>query len=653
MTRRMFINALYPEECRIAVADDDQLIELEVERADHAQLRGNIYKAAITRIEPSLQAAFLDIGSNRNGFLQINDIHPAYFQNWPPENSERGAHSRPAIQEVLRPGQELVVQVVKDQRAAKGATLTTNLSIPGRFLVMMVGNQRGGVSRKIVDESQRRRLKQAIQGLRIPPGMGVIVRTAGINRSTQELQDDLDSLLEMWFEILQKSLEPGSPKPLYQESDIALRTIRDYLNHTIEEILIDDRSTFDRVLNFIDKAVPSFKNRVIFFDKPQPLFSAYHLDGQVEEATRPEVILPSGGSIVINSTEAVVAIDVNSGRATSQSDVEETAFVTNKEAAETVAKQLRLRDLGGLIVIDFIDMNDKRHKQVVEKVLRDSVRHDKAKIEIGRISKFGLLEMSRQRLKSSLTSHSDTACPHCNGRGRVRTPESAALEALRKIQSAAFAGGIDEIRVRMSPVAALLLLNSKRQLLSDIERQSNTRVLIYADGRMKPDEYELELSAGSHSPAPQDSGIRHTPSSARNDRRQAVERDTRDDDDADSDDDGDPRSSHASDGRGGDNRGGGRSRRDRRSSRRGSRRNRNRQQGGGGRGPDSPPREGAGVETPGTAERTPNSGEFPAAGAAENLVQERPRAFGDAGSDQAPEAGGKSEARFPGAHDEL
>ncbi len=500
MTRRMLINALYQEECRIAVCENDQLLELEVERADHAQLRGNIYKAAITRIEPSLQAAFLDIGSNRNGFLQINDIHPAYFQNWPPENSS-GNLPRPSIQEVLRPGQELVVQVVKDQRAAKGATLTTNLSIPGRFLVMMVGNQRGGVSRKIVDESQRRRLKQAIQGLRIPPGMGVIVRTAGINRCTQELQDDLDSLLEIWYDILQRSTEPGNPKPLYQESDIALRTIRDYLNHTIEEILIDDKPTYDRVGTFIDKVVPSFRQKVIYFDKPQPLFSAFHLDAQVEEATRPEVTLPSGGSIVINQTEAIVAIDVNSGRATSQSDVEETAFVTNREAAEAVAKQLRLRDLGGLIVIDFIDMNDKRHKQVVEKYLRDSVRQDKAKIEIGRISKFGLLEMSRQRLKSSLTSQNDTACPHCSGRGRVRTPESAALEALRKIQSAAFAGGIEEIRVRMSPVAALLLLNSKRQLLSDFERLSNTRILIYADGRMKPDEYELELSTNQHGPA--------------------------------------------------------------------------------------------------------------------------------------------------------
>jgi ribonuclease E len=498
----MLINALYPEECRIAVADDDRLMELEVERADHTQLKGNIYKAAITRIEPSLQAAFLDIGSNRNGFLQINDIHQAYFNNWPPENAQ-GHLPRPSIQDVLRPGQELVVQVVKDQRAAKGATLTTNLSIPGRFLVLMIGNQRGGVSRKIVDEGQRYRLRQAVQKLKLPSGMGIIVRTAGINRSSIELERDLEGLLEIWFELLRKSSEPGSPRVLYQESDLAVRTIRDYLTNNIEEILIDEKNTYDRACSFIAKVMPSFASRVLYFDKPQPLFSSYHLDAQIEQTSKPEVILPSGGSIVINSTEAVVAIDVNSGRSTSQSDVEETAFNTNREAAEIIAQQLRLRDLGGLIVIDFIDMNDKRHKQVVEKTLRDSVRTDKAKIEIGRISKFGLLEMSRQRLKSSLSSQSHTVCPHCDGRGRVKTPESAALEALRKIQSAVFAGGVDEIRIRMAPAAALLLLNNKRQIISQFERECGTTILIYADGRMKPEEYELELrtSRGEiHSP---------------------------------------------------------------------------------------------------------------------------------------------------------
>jgi len=561
----MLINALYPEECRIAVADDDRLLELEVERADHTQLKGNIYKAPITRIEPSLQAAFLDIGSNRNGFLQINDIHPAYFQNWPPEDS--GSHPpRPFIQDVLRAGQELVVQVVKDQRAAKGATLTTNLSLPGRFLVLMIGNQRGGVSRKIVDEGQRYRLRQAVQKLKIPPGMGVIVRTAGINKSSAELQADLDNLLEIWFDLLKKTSEQTTQRLLYQESDLTVRTIRDYLTNSIEEILIDEQTTYERARQFVEKMMPSYRDRVILFDKPQPLFSYFHLDSQIDATSKPEVILPSGGSIVINTTEAVVAIDVNSGRSTGQADVEETAYATNKEAAEVIAQQLRLRDLGGLIVIDFIDMNDKRHKQTVEKYLRDAVRSDKAKIEIGRISKFGLLELSRQRLKASLTSQSHTVCPACDGRGRVKTAESAALEALRKIQSSVFAGGVEEIRVRMAPAAALLLLNSKRQVLSQFERESNTTVLIYADGRMKPEEYELELRTSRHDEAHHVDPELKLQRSSSDDRREATFAPRNQ-----------GREQRSGGGGGGEERGGNRGgrgdrRRDRRSNRRGGRR---------------------------------------------------------------------------------
>lgn len=492
MARRMLINAFYPEECRIAVAEDDKLLELEVERADHSQLKGNIYRAPITRIEPSLQAAFLDIGSNRNGFLQINDINRSYFF---PKNDEVAEQHRPAIQDVLNARQHLVVQVVKDERAAKGATLTTNLSIPGRYLVLMVGNQRGGVSRKIVDEGQRRRLRQAVQSLVIPAGMGVIVRTAGINKSSVELQRDLDSLLEHWERIAQECVNPKSDQPviLYEEANLAIRTIRDYLTTDIDEILIDNRAIYDQACEFVKRIVPGFESKIVYYDKPQPLFGSFHLDSQIEETNLSEVTLPSGGSIVINSTEAVVAIDVNSGRATSQADVEHTAFQTNKEAAQAIAKQLRLRDLGGLVVIDFIDMIDRKHKQVVEKNLKDSIKGDKAKIEIGRISKFGLLEMSRQRLKSSLASQSNITCPQCEGRGKVLTPESDALEVLRKLQSSAFAGGVDEIRVHMAPSSALLLLNNQRSQLSDFEARSNTRIIIFADGRKRTGKYELEL----------------------------------------------------------------------------------------------------------------------------------------------------------------
>ncbi len=524
MARRMLINAIHPEECRVAIAEDDNLLELEVERANSGQIRGNIYKSTITRIEPSLQAAFLDIGAERNGFLQINDIHPSYFSNWPQENSNGKRYSRPSIQDVLEAGQDLIVQVVKDGRDAKGATLSTNLSLPGRYLVLMVGNQRGGVSRKISDEGQRKQLRQAVDRLEIPPGMGVIVRTAGINRSLNELQRDLDSLLELWRNIVIGSMEENTPHLLYEESGLAIRTIRDYLTPDIDEILIDEKRIYEQVRSFVGKLMPQAVESVQFYDEQQPLFAKFLLDDQVEATNQPEVVLPSGGSIVIIPTEAVVTIDVNSGRATSQADVEETAFATNKEAAQEVARQLRLRDLGGLVVIDFIDMWDKRHKQQVERTLKDAVRKDKAKIEMGRISKFGLLEMSRQRLKASLVSQNYTGCPHCSGSGRVKTPDAAALEALRKLQSAVATGGVSEVRVRLAPPAALFLLNNKRSTLAQLEEATSTTILVYADGRMKLGEYELELDGAGKATTvhsnerPQRSSDRRS-SSDRSDRR--------------------------------------------------------------------------------------------------------------------------------------
>lgn len=494
----MLINAIYPEECRVAVTSRGQLLELEVERRDQVQLKGNIYRAPISRIEPSLQAAFLDIGSNRNGFLQINDINAAcYFEA--PRKQEGSRRNRPSIKEILRQGQELVVQVVKDEREAKGATLTTNISIPGRYLVLMIGNQRGGVSRKIQDEAHRRRLKDSLDSLTMPAGMGVIVRTAGINKSTEELQRDLDSLLNLWFEILEKNLTPGSsPAALYEESSLAIRTIRDYLSPDIDEILIDDKKTFEEVDAFIKRTAGTIDTKITYYDKQTPLFSFFHLDSQVETTNHAEVSLPSGGSIVINTTEAIVAVDVNSGRATGQSDVEKTAYETNKEAAVEIARQLRLRDLGGLVVIDFIDMGDKRHKQTVERTLKDAVKQDKAKVEIGRLSKFGLLEMSRQRLKSALVSHSHECCSHCQGRGKVRSPESISLEALRKVQTAIYAGGISEVRLSISPVPGLMLLNGKRSDLSKYENDTKAFIRIYPDGRLRPEEYHIEIVRSKH-----------------------------------------------------------------------------------------------------------------------------------------------------------
>lgn len=495
MAKRLLINAANSEETRVAIAKNDKLLELDIEWADQVQLKGNIYKAPISRIEPSLQAAFLDIGSERNGFLQINDIHEAYFSDWPKENNttSHNRHKRPSIQDVLKPNQSLIVQVVKDERDLKGATLTTNLSIPGRYLVLMIGNQRGGVSKKIVDSEKRKRLKKEVNNLRVPPGMGVIVRTAGINRTSVELQKDLDNLIDVWNSIVKESFNPEPTISLYKESDLAIRAIRDYLTADIDEILIDSQETYKRALHFVNRVMPNFLPKIKFYSDFQPLFSKYLLDSQIEATNRQEVTLQSGGSIVINTTEAIVAIDVNSGRSTSQSDVENTAYETNKEAAEEIARQLKLRDLGGLVVIDFIDMMDRRHKQSIERIVRESVKTDKAKIEIGRISKFGLLELSRQRLKSSLVSQSHITCPHCEGRGRVKTSEVAALEALRKIQSSVASGGIISIKAKMPPAAALYLLNNKRKSLAKLEETYKVEILVYADGRIKGDNYELEL----------------------------------------------------------------------------------------------------------------------------------------------------------------
>jgi len=500
MARKMVINAVHREESRVAIIENNRLVELEVERADQVQLKGNIYKAAISRVEPSLQAAFLDIGSSRNGFLQINDIHSAYFQDWPPEGGA-SRPGRPSIQQVLRQGQELVVQVVKDERDAKGATLTTNLSIPGRYLVLMVGNQRGGVSRKINDDNQRRKLKQSIQQLRVPPGMGVIVRTAGINRSYQELQSDLDGLMTFWRQLVSETIKPGAPRLLYQESDLIIRSIRDYLRSDFDEVVVDDPQLFARTESLLEKTAPSMKSKLKLYDRQEPIFSHYGLDVQIDAIHHADVTLPSGGSIVISPTEAVVSIDVNSGRSTSQSDVEETAFNTNKEAAIAVAEQLRLRDLGGLVVIDFIDMMDRRHKQVVERTLREAVRNDRAKVEVGRISKFGLLEMSRQRLKWSLTAQSHIKCPHCKGRGLVKLPDAAALEALRKVESAVFVGKVKSVKVHMAPSAALFLLNEKRQNLTRLETEGGATVRVYADSRLIAEDYKLVLDHPGDEPA--------------------------------------------------------------------------------------------------------------------------------------------------------
>ncbi|MBX7137395.1 MAG: Rne/Rng family ribonuclease [Oligoflexia bacterium] len=492
MDRRMLINAVHPEEIRIAITEGSSLVELEIESDLGRKLKGNIYKARISRIEPSLQAAFLDIGTQRNGFLQINDVHPAYFRS---SSRETGRGYRVRIQDVLEPGQELVVQVVKEERDLKGATLTTYLSLPGRYLVVMPGSERGGISRKISDSEQRKRLKKLAQELEMPAGVGMIIRTAGLDRSLSDLGRDLSLQLKLWERITNDSQNASCPALLYKESDLATRVIRDYFTPEIREILIDDVETFKRVRAFVDEVMPRYRSRVVLYKDKQPLLAHHRIEEQVLETFKPEVKLRSGGAIVIDSLEALVAIDVNSGKATNEGSIEETAYKTNLEAADEIARQLKLRDLGGLIVVDFIDMTDRRHKAGVERRLREAIKTDKARIEIGRLSKFGLLEMSRQRLRGALTSQSHLDCSECQGTGRIRNPELVALEALRKIQSGIIVGHVSLVKARLAPGAALFLLNSKKRDLNELETHYGAKIFVLADGRLRADEYEFEFES--------------------------------------------------------------------------------------------------------------------------------------------------------------
>ena len=489
MERRMLINSVHSEECRIAIVEDNNLYELEVESNAGKKLKGNIYKAKIVRIEPSLQAAFIDLGTSRNGFLQINDIHSSYFRN------NRSYNSRPRIQDILEVGQELVVQVVKEERELKGATLTTYLSLPGRYVVAMPGSDRGGVSRKINNPEQRIRMKKLSEELEIPSGIGVIIRTAGLDRSLSELSRDLSLQLKLWERIITEAQTASCPTVLYQESELATRVIRDYFTPEVREIVIDDPQTYQHVKEFVGEVMPRYRSRVRLYEDKPPIFAYYNIEDQVQDTLKAEVKLHSGGSIVIDTLEALVAIDVNSGKATNEGNIEDTAYKTNLEAADEIARQLRLRDLGGLIVIDFIDMIDGRHKQTVERRVKDALKLDKARIEVGKLSKFGLLEMSRQRLRASLSSQSHFKCTQCQGHGRVRNPELVAVDVLRKIRAAVVLGHIGIVKSRLSPNAGLFLLNNKKQELSELEREYNVKIYILPDGRMRIDEYEFEIES--------------------------------------------------------------------------------------------------------------------------------------------------------------
>ncbi|WP_078753568.1 ribonuclease E [Enterovibrio nigricans] len=481
----MLINATQKEELRVALVDGQRLYDLDIESPGHESKKANIYKGRITRIEPSLEAAFVDYGSERHGFLPLKEIAREYF---PDNYSYQG---RPNIKEVLKEGQEVIVQVDKEERGNKGAALTTFISLAGSYLVLMPNNPRaGGISRRIEGE-ERSQLKEAMSGLKLPQGMGLIVRTAGVGKSAEELEWDLKYLLNNWERIQGAAVSKDAPFLIYQESDVIARAFRDYLRRDIGEVLIDSEKVFNQARERIQATRPDFLSRVKRYEGEVPLFSHYQIESQIESAFQREVRLPSGGSIVIDPTEALTSIDINSARATKGSDIEETALQTNLEAADEIARQLRLRDLGGLVVIDFIDMTPVRHQREVENRLREAVRMDRARVQIGRISRFGLLEMSRQRLSPSLAEASHHICPRCTGTGVIRDNESLSLSILRLIEEEALKENTSQVMAIVPVPVASYLLNEKRRSVQHVEKYHNVRVVIVPNANMETPHFEV------------------------------------------------------------------------------------------------------------------------------------------------------------------
>ncbi len=470
--KRMLINATQEEELRVALVDGQKLIDLDIEIPSRQQKKSNIYKARITRVEPSLEAAFVDFGAQRHGFLPLKEVSRSYFRGDPE------AGNKVHIKEVLREGQELLVQVDKEERGTKGAALTTFISLAGRFLVLMPNNPRaGGVSRRIEGED-RAELRDILRNLELPDGAGIIVRTAGVGRSQEELQWDLDYLKNVWHAIETAAEEQSAPFLIYQESDAIIRALRDNLTNEVGEILVEGREIYEQANDFISRVMPHNAQRLKHYHDDIPLFTRFQIESQIESAFAREVRLPSGGSVVIDHTEALVSIDINSARATKGQDIEETALNTNLEAASEIARQLRLRDIGGLVVIDFIDMNASRNQREVENRLRDAVQADRARIQIGRISRFGLLEMSRQRLRPSLGESTNVVCPRCGGQGSIRDVESMALAILRIIGEEARKEGTAQVIAQLPVDVSTYLLNEKREWVNTIEQRHDVSIVL-------------------------------------------------------------------------------------------------------------------------------------------------------------------------------
>ena len=483
--KRMLINATQPEERRLAIVDGQKLLDFETEIEGREQRKGNIYKAVVTRVEPSLEACFVDYGEERHGFLPFKEISRQYFREGTDVRSAK-------IQDAIKEGQELVVQVEKEERGNKGAALTTFISLAGRYLVLMPNNPRGGGVSRRIEGDDREELKEAMDQLEYPKGMSLIARTAGIGRSAAELQWDLNYMLKLWTAIDEAAQAGSGAFLIYQESSLVIRAIRDYFTSDIGEILIDTDDIYEQAKQFMLHVMPDQSNRVKRYRDDAALFSRFQIEHQIETAFSRTVNLPSGGAIVIDHTEALVSVDVNSARATRGSDIEETAFRTNLEAADEIARQMRLRDLGGLIVVDFIDMEDNKNRREVESRLRDALRTDRARVQLASISKFGLLEMSRQRLRPALSEGSHITCPRCNGTGHIRDTESSALQILRIIQEESMKDGTSAVHVQVPVEVTSFLLNEKRTEITKIELKQRVTVLLVPNKHLETPNYKLE-----------------------------------------------------------------------------------------------------------------------------------------------------------------
>jgi ribonuclease E len=525
MKKEMLINVSQPEECRIAIIEDGVLEELYIERASQDNLVGNIYKGRIVNLEPSIQAAFVDFGVGRNGFLHISDVEPQYFRQGgydpdvPLENpnssgsddeAERRAKRKhrpgsrprikPPIQELFRRGDEVLVQVIKEGIGAKGPTLSTYISIPGRYLVLMPALGRLGVSRKIEDEDDRKRLRQALLELNPPKGLGFIVRTAGVDRTKKELSRDMAYLLRLWKVLVRRVKKTTAPVDIYEESDMIIRTIRDIFTTDVDAIYVDEEDAYNRAKEFLQLVMPRHVGRLHLYEGKEPLFHRYKLEAEIARIYKREVPLPAGGSIVIDQTEALVAIDVNSGNFRVDNSAEETAYRMNMAAAKEIARQLRLRDLGGVIVNDFIDMRREKHRRGLERALRDSMKRDRARTKILRTSPFGLVEMTRQRIRPSLKRSVYTDCPCCSGRAVVKTSESMSIEVVRMLMLAGQQPNIARVTVRVNDDVAAYLNNRKRKKITHLEEEGGMTIQILGSEGQYPEHLELDCRDGSGQP---------------------------------------------------------------------------------------------------------------------------------------------------------